>query len=52
MTPVMHPFWRREELSAAREIETIMFFKNVAIFGALLMHVGLEKEKKIKEKDE
>jgi len=53
VTPVMHPFWRREELSAAREIEAIMFWKNVAIFGALMMHVGMSKEEaKNKEKEE
>ena len=53
VTPIMHPFWRREELSAAREIDTIMFFKNVAIFGALMMHVGMSKEEaKNKEKEE
>jgi uncharacterized membrane protein YphA (DoxX/SURF4 family) len=54
VTPVMHPFWRREEFSASREIETIMFWKNVALFGALAMHVGMSKEeaKEEKEKEE
>ena len=54
VTPIMHPFWRREELSASREIETIMFWKNVALFGALVMHVGMTKEeaKEEKEKEE
>ena len=54
VTPIMHPFWRREELSASREIETIMFWKNVALFGALVMHVGMSKEeaKEEKEKEE
>ena len=54
VTPIMHPFWRREELSASREIETIMFWKNVALFGALMMHVGMSKEeaKEEKEKEE
>ena len=54
MTPIMHPFWRREEFSASREIETIMFWKNVALFGALVMHVGMSKEeaKEEKEKEE
>ena len=54
VTPIMHPFWRREELSASREIETIMFWKNVALFGALAMHVGMSKEeaKEEKEKEE
>ena len=54
VTPIMHPFWRREELSASREIETIMFWKNVALFGALAMHVGMTKEeaKEEKEKEE
>ena len=54
VTPIMHPFWRREEFSASREIETIMFWKNVALFGALAMHVGMSKEeaKEEKEKEE
>ena len=54
VTPIMHPFWRREEFSASREIETIMFWKNVALFGALAMHVGMTKEeaKEEKEKEE
>ena len=54
VTPIMHPFWRREVLSASREIETIMFWKNVALFGALIMHVGMSKEeaKEEKEKEE
>ena len=54
VTPIMHPFWRREEFSASREIETIMFWKNVALFGALVMHVGMSKEeaKEEKEKEE
>ena len=54
VTPIMHPFWRREEFSSSREIETIMFWKNVALFGALAMHVGMSKEeaKEEKEKEE
>jgi len=54
VTPIMHPFWRREEFSASREIETIMFWKNAALFGALAMHVGMSKEeaKEEKEKEE
>ncbi|KAL0050930.1 hypothetical protein WJX82_010304 [Trebouxia sp. C0006] len=40
VTPVMHNFWDEKENSQGRLNETINFFKNVAILGALLFYIG------------
>lgn len=41
VTPVMHPFWlNHDEGSAGYQVDMIMFFKNAALFGALLFWHG------------
>lgn len=40
VTPVMHNFWDEKENSQGRLNETINFFKNVAILGALFFYIG------------
>jgi hypothetical protein len=43
VTPVMHPFWAHEDpTSAEASVDMIMFFKNVAMFGALLFYGAMK----------
>ena len=50
VTPIMHPFWRRAGESASIEdeaaigVEMIMFFKNVALAGALVFWLAMRSE--------
>jgi uncharacterized membrane protein YphA (DoxX/SURF4 family) len=49
VTPVMHPFWRHlDEASLGNDavlgVEMIMFFKNVALVGALVYYLGMRNE--------
>ena len=50
VTPTMNPFWTRVDESAALGdeaalgIEMIMFFKNVALIGALVFWLGMRSE--------
>lgn len=40
-TVIMHDFWNLPENSPAQFVDMVMFFKNVAIVGALLMYLGM-----------
>jgi uncharacterized membrane protein YphA (DoxX/SURF4 family) len=44
VTPVMHAFWRldTETESAEQAVEQIMFFKNAALAGALLVYLDMK----------
>lgn len=50
VTPIVHPFWRRAaEGSAISDeasvgVEMIMFFKNLALAGALVFWLGMRSE--------
>lgn len=40
---VMHDFWNLEAGTPEQFVDMVMFFKNVAIVGALLMYLGMRR---------
>lgn len=42
VTPVMHAFWDVDE-DAMKQSETIQFFKNLMLVGALLFYLGMKR---------
>jgi 4-hydroxybenzoate polyprenyltransferase len=42
VTPVMHAFWDVDEDSMKQQ-ETIQFFKNLMLVGALLFYLGMKR---------
>ncbi|KAK9918181.1 hypothetical protein WJX75_002012 [Coccomyxa subellipsoidea] len=47
VTPVIHNWWDIKDQNA-QLVELIMFFKNIALIGALLFFLGREKPRKIR----
>jgi HR-like lesion-inducing len=49
VTPVMHNFWDLKEGSEAQLTDMIMFFKNIALVGALLFYLGGKSKSRLRK---